>query len=500
MRLFVMDCWRAAAPRRRPHAYAAAAVLAVSIVPSTGCNEPSTAPERPRPRTVVVQWDDAALQAVRQTRLGPPMVARALAIVHTAMYDAWSAYDARAVATTTGGALRRPPNERSQTNKERAVDFAAYRALVDLFPTKQALFDSVMQRFALDPNDVSSDVTTAAGIGNTAAAAVLTFRHHDGANQLGDLAPGAYADYTGYQPVNTPSQVIDPNRWQPLVVSNPDGSVTTQQFVAPHWGRVEPFALTSGAQFRPTSMPNLYPSPGYTEQAQEVVDLSANLTDEWKTIVEYWADGPGTELPPGHWALFAEWVSQRDGHTIDDDAKMFFALSNALLDASIAVWDCKRVFDSVRPITAIRFLWAGREIRAWGGPYKGEQTISGEQWRPYQMGAQLTPAFPEFSSGHSAFSAAAAEVLRSYTGSDAFGYSATIKAGTSGVEPGSVPASDITLVWSTFSEAADQAGLSRRYGGIHFKEGDIQSRAMGRKIGAQAWAKAQAYFAGSAGR
>jgi len=68
------------------------------------------------------------------------------------------------------------------------------------------------------------------------------------------------------------------------------------------------------------------------------------------------------------------------------------------------------------------------------------------------------------------------------------------------VEPGSVPASDITLVWSTFSEAADQAGLSRRYGGIHFKEGDIQSRAMGRKIGAQTWAKAQAYFVGSAGR
>jgi hypothetical protein len=74
----------------------------------------------------------------------------------------------------------------------------------------------------------------------------------------------------------------------------------------------------------------------------------------------------------------------------------------------------------------------------------------------------------------------------------------TIKAGTSRVEVGSVPASDVTLSWSTFSEAADQAGLSRRYGGIHFKEGDLQSRAMGRKIGAQAWAKAQSYFDGTA--
>ena len=473
-------------------------VMLVSLsVAATACRDAVTAPRLPGEKTVVVQWNEAELQAVRQTHLGPPMVARALAVVHTAMYDAWTAYDARAVATRTGAPVRRPSRERTDENKQRAVSFAAYRALIDLFPTEQATFDGVMQRLGLDPSDVSVDVTTPVGIGNTAAAVVLAFRHHDGANQLGDLAPGAYADYTGYQPVNTPSQVTDPNRWQPLIVSSPDGILTTQQYIGPFWGRVTPFALTSGAQFRPASMPNLYPSPGYTEQAQELIALSANLTDEQKTVVEYWADGPASELPPGHWALFADWISQRDGHTIDDDVKMFFAMTNALLDASIAVWDCKRVFDSVRPITAIRFLMAGREIRAWGGPSKGTQTILGEQWRPYQLGAQPSPAFPEFSSGHSAFSAAAAEVLRSYTGSDAFGYTVTFKAGSSRVELGSVPATDVTLTWSTFSEAADQAGMSRRWGGIHFKEGDLQSRAIGRKIGAQAWAKAQAYFAGS---
>ena len=124
--------------------------------------------------------------------------------------------------------------------------------------------------------------------------------------------------------------------------------------------------------------------------------------------------------------------------------------------------------------------------------------IPGEQWQAYQTGAVPTPAFPEFSSGHSAYSAAAAEVLRSFTGSDAFGNSVTIKAGSSGVEPGTVPATDIVLAWPTFSDAANQAGMSRRYGGIHFKEGDLQSRAMGRLIGAQAWAKAQTYFNGTA--
>jgi hypothetical protein len=139
---------------------------------------------------------------------------------------------------------------------------------------------------------------------------------------------------------------------------------------------------------------------------------------------------------------------------------------------------------------------AGKEISAWAGPFKGTQTILGEHWQAYQLGAQPTPAFPEFSSGHSAFSAAGAEVLKSYTGNDAFNESVTIKAGSSRVEAGAVPATDVTLAWSTFSEAANQAGMSRRYGGIHFREGDLQSRAMGRAVGAQVWAKAQTYFTG----
>jgi hypothetical protein len=472
--------------------------LAPSILALSGCDL-STAP-RPQENqeSVVVRWNEATLEAVRHTHLGPPMVARALAIVHTSMYDAWSAYDATAVGTQLGGALRRPLGERTGANKEWAVSVAAYRALVDLFPSEQPIFDDLMQQLGFDPADQSTNTTTAVGVGNVAATAVLSFRHHDGANQLGDLAPGAYSDYTGYQPVNSPSNVTDPNRWQPLLVVDSTGVGTTQRFVAPQWGLVESFALTSGTQFRPAAVPNLYPGTGYEQQAQEVINYSANLTDEQKAIVEYWADGPGTEQPPGHWALFAQWVSRRDSHTVDDDVKMFFALTNALLDVSIAVWDCKRAFDYVRPITAIRFLMAGQQIRAWGGPFRGTQTIPGEQWQAYQTSAVPTPAFPEFTSGHSGFSAAAAEVLRSSTGSDVFGYSVAIKAGTSRVEPGAVPASDITLAWSTFSEAADQAGISRRYGGIHFKEGDLQSRAMGRKVGAQAWIKAQAYFSGSA--
>ncbi|MDQ3226777.1 MAG: vanadium-dependent haloperoxidase [Chloroflexota bacterium] len=355
-----------------------------------------------------------------------------------------------------------------------------------------------MRELGYDQGDFSTDPGTAAGIGNLAAEAVLAFRHYDGSNQLGDLAPGRYLDYTGYEPVNEPTRIVDPNRWQPLIIPDQQGGVTTQRFLAPHWGLVTPFAMTSGAQFRPASVPNLYPSPGYTQQVDEILAISAELTDRDKAAAEYWSDGPLSELPPGHWILFAQFVSRRDEHSLDDDVKLMFAMSNAMLDASIAVWDCKRAFDYVRPVTAVRFLMAGREIRAWGGPNKGTLTIRGEDWRPYQTVNVPTPPFPEFSSGHSAFSTAAAEVLKSFTGSDAFGGSAVVKAGSSRIEPGAVPSSDVLLSWPTFTAAADEAGFSRRLGGIHFEEGDLQSRAMGRNVGSQAWAKAAAYFNGGA--
>src|SRR2546428_3145454 len=162
---------------------------------------------------VVLQWNDDLLQAVRNTKFAPMFTARALAIVHTCMFDAWAAYDSVAVGSRLGGTLRRPAKKRTLANKEKAISFAAYRALVDLFPTqKTILFDPRMASLGYDPSDGSVD----AGIGNAAADAVIAFRHHDGSNQLGDLHAGAYSDYSGYEPVNDPDHLNDPNRWQPL--------------------------------------------------------------------------------------------------------------------------------------------------------------------------------------------------------------------------------------------------------------------------------------------
>jgi len=87
---------------------------------------------------VVLVWDEATLQAIRATRPAPTVTARALAVVHASIYDAWAAYDARAVGTRLGAALRRPPTERTLANKNAAISHAAYRALVSLFPGQTA--------------------------------------------------------------------------------------------------------------------------------------------------------------------------------------------------------------------------------------------------------------------------------------------------------------------------------------------------------------------------
>jgi len=262
---------------------------------------------------------------------------------------------------------------------------------------------------------------------------------------------------------------------------------------------VTPFAMESGDEYRwlmGRFGPATYGSKEYQEQAEELIAMSAGLTDKQKMIAEYWSDGPNSEQPPGHWALFAQWVSERDHHTLDDDVKMFFALSNAIFDAGIAAWDAKRAYDSVRPITAIPVLFRGQTIHSWGGPGKGTVEMDGSQWIPYQPATFPTPPFPDYVSGHSTYSAAAATILKLFSGSDHFGYSVTLAAGSSKIEPGATPAHAVTLTWETFTDAANEAGISRRYGGIHFRAADLAGRLLGRMVAAKAWSKAQSYFDG----
>jgi hypothetical protein len=472
-------------------------ILVLGLVATVGRPQPARAATGDN---LVLVWNDQTLESIRKLPPAPTVAARALAIVHTAIYDAWAAYDPLAVGTRLGAGLRQPLAEQTQANKDKAISFAAYTALVDLFPTRQEIF--AQQMTDLDYVTDGSDTSSAATVGRIAAEKVVEFRHTDGANQL-----NGYADTSDYVPVNSWDQVLSPDHWQPLCVPLPAPGTTdcpaTQKFATPHWRGVTPFALTSASQFRPDHGPAVTvlkgkPSDAFRKEVDQQLTFSAGLTDLQKVIAQYWEDPPGSETPAGHWNLFAQWVSRRDHHSLDADAKVFFALNNALLDASITAWDAKRQWNSVRPITAVRWLKKGQLVQAWGGPFQGTKTIRGEDWLPYQRANFVTPSFPEYLSGHSTFSAAAAALLKAATGSDTFGMSVTIPAGSSRVEPGTVPAKPVTLSWKSFYEAADQAGISREYGGIHFNDGDFEARQAGEDVGLLVWSKAKTYFNGKA--
>ncbi len=386
-----------------------------------------------------------------------------------------------------------------------------------------------------------------------------------------------------------------------------------QVAVGPQWGRVTPFAIPAGALAGVPIDPGPPPQFGsqeYQAEAVEVIrdssrldpadpvtiDISpgavgnnplgtndgaghsvnpstgtpyppdvVNRGDFGRVVAEFWADGPHSETPPGHWNVIANVVGDelggelRIGGTgpavsrLEWDVKTYLALNGAVHDAAIAAWGLKGHYDSIRPISMIRYMGslgqssdpsapsfnagglplvpnlievvtaattapggrhealAGHEgdvaVRSWAGypkdgrPHVGGVTwIRAVDWIPYQLPTFVTPSFPGYVSGHSTFSRAAAEVLTAMTGSEFFpggvsGY--TIDAGALKFEQG--PGTDIRLEWATYYDAADQAGQSRLWGGIHIQSDDLQGRRIGSTCGTAAWARAQTYFSGRAG-
>lgn len=150
------------------------------------------------------------------------------------------------------------------------------------------------------------------------------------------------------------------------------------------------------------------------------------------------------------------------------------------------------------PGTVIHYAFKGQTIRAWGGPGVGTVSVLGENFGTYQSATFITPSFPEYLSGHSTFSAAAAEVLKRFTGSDNFGLTVNFAKGSSTLEPGLVPPQATSQTFATFSDAVTSAGFSRLTGGIHFMQGNLDAQAMGRRVGPVVFDKAQTYINGTA--
>ncbi len=214
--------------------------------------QPLLANELTDPTTnVALQWNDVTVFTIKTTSAAPTVASRALFMIHTAMYDAWAAYDTKAVAYFPGAPRRQAQSNATLLNKSAAVSYAAFRTLSDLFPTQVAVFTTRMVDLGFNPAITTTDQATPPGVGNAAAAATLAVCQKDGSNQKGELGGAPYSDYTDYQPVNFPEELTDPNRWQPT--RSATGAV--QRFLSPHWGKVKPFALKSADQFRPGPPP-----------------------------------------------------------------------------------------------------------------------------------------------------------------------------------------------------------------------------------------------------
>ena len=440
---------------------------------------------------VAYKWGAMALKATAldtdRFKPRPTITSRYLGLIFVSIFDAWSCYDAKATPVYLEGVERRPVVEHTISNKEKAISYAAYRAMSEYYYSDSSLFRDLMIELGYDPDDRSTDPHTPQGIGNLAASNVIKARKHDGSNQYG-LEDGSngepYADYANYHPINSPDENVDPNRWQPKYFSDGKGGQYAPGCLTPFWDRVAPVALKSGDQFRP-GPPPMIGSKQLEAEVREVIELQANLSDEQKALVEFMRDGPSSVQQAGHWLIFAQAVSRRDQHDLDTDVKMYFYNQVVAMDAFIAAWDSKMYYDFARPYALVHKYYEDQVIKAWGGPEKGMTEMEGQQWRPYSPETFLCPPFPSYVSGHSCISGACGEALKIFTGSDEFGEKVKLVPGAL-TEPNNL-GDTVTLYFPTFTETAEMAGISRVLGGYHIQADNVAGLELGRNVAREAW-------------
>lgn len=459
----------------------------------------------------------------------PPGVARAYAACGVAMYNSWTRLEriVHPMAIATPYPRRLPVFFWTDNNREEALTRSVYQILVYLLPNRAtSLRATILSKYNIDVSIAASPVAMMA---DDMAARFVAYLRSDRSNQQ-----NCYADTTRYASVNdnivltnrtTVQQSFDKLRsathWSDIRFMNllPAG----RSFLMPHAGTVKPYTIVSPSNFLPENGTSPYPSTRALLDAEmlELTTLQSQLEANggyWKMVAEFWADGPRSYLPPGHWQQLAiDVVSTRKSYSLDQSVRMLLLTSIAVHDAAVVCWFKKRVYDSVRPTVWLPLQHFNDSLQnQYVGPYCPLQSIQGWQWRPYQSETFWTPPFPDFPSGHSTFSAASAKVLELFTGGATIPggvYTYPIKKGRSlfesqcyqngtdlygapcvfhtcrvapqfTSETNFAPTVDITLgPYQSFYDMSDEAGISRRYGGIHHQASDLEGRVDGRKIG-----------------
>lgn len=424
--------------------FAAAAVVVLALA---GARDSLAAEPAARAQNTVVAWYELMLELVRHTATySPPVAARTFAYVGVATFEtvAGGSGSLRSLAGQLNGLTAVPPREAGQAYDDGVAVQAVLAAMMrDLFsntgPSGQRALDiqESRQREAVREGVPADVVARSEAYGKAVAAHVLSWSRDDG---------GAVIENMGF-PLEyqlTPG----PGHWVPTSL------VQQQQMpLLPKWGGNRPFAMANGA-----SCP-LPPPPAYSEdkdsdfykEALEVLDAKQNLTPEQAAIARFWSDDPMlSPTPPGHWISIGLQIIERDKLALDRSVETLALLGVTLADSFIACWHAKYEFDLVRPITYIR-------------------RVIDPKWEPLLN----TPPFPEYPSGHSTQSGAAAGVLTHLFG-ESFSFEDRTREADN-IEPRS---------FRSFSEAAEEAGISRLYGGIHYRAAIERGLDQGRCVAA----------------
>ena len=372
----------------------------------------------------IVAWDSLALRAIQNTNTPPAEAARALAILHSAQYDAVAA------AISPKAAYQAHVTAPKGASAEAAANSAAYIAISSLFPSQA---EAIQGAYNAAVFGLTKGSSTSAGLalGREVANQTLADRADDGSNSV-----------VNFNPSNVPG------KWRPT----PPNFASA---VDPQFGQVTPFLISSGSSFR-TAVPPSVGSPTYDQALAQVASLgrsdSTTRTPDQTAAAQFWNDGPGTYTSPGHWNEIAEQVAIGRKDSLLTDARIFAQLDFALADAGIASSDSQYTYDEWRPVTAIQ--------------------QSDTTFNPLVA----TPASPSYVSETAAYGAAAAEVL-----SSAFG-------AKTGFTDNLYAFAGVTRTFSSFNAAATEAANSRVWGGVNFSFDAQAGVDLGSKVGAAALA------------